>query len=281
MNFVRTGGRFGRDEPVATLAARTNYFREEYAYGQQSLIDGIEPYLNHEGFVEAARAIHGRRIVEPAIVFANLMVPGQELAVHTDVPEFRGCNRKVMPQWLLVAMHHSGLFETHRMPIATGVAWYHDCDGGEFVYWPDGAAAPPTAHKVRFDTALVLDADSVFHGVDRIADARGRAAAAQAGHGPRADRRRPLGVRSTTSPNTTGTSCASACRGRRTASRTSTSSARGASTPTTSRSPWWSTASWPTCATAAVSRVPLPGTRSSPSLIIDEYIRFPPPNGGD
>ena len=75
------------------------------------MIDGIEPYLFHEGFVEAARAVHGRSVIEPAIVFANLMVPGQELAVHTDVPEFRGCNRKVMPQWLLVAMHHSGLFD--------------------------------------------------------------------------------------------------------------------------------------------------------------------------
>jgi hypothetical protein len=169
MNFVKSGGRFGRREPTATAAARTNYFREEYAYGQRALIDGIEPYLHHEGFVDAAKQIFGRPIVEPAIVFANLMVPGQELAVHTDVPEFRGCNRKVMPQWLLVAMHHSGLFDEHRIPIATGVAWYHDCDGGEFAYWPRGADNEPVAHKVRFDTAIVLDTDSVFHGVDRVA----------------------------------------------------------------------------------------------------------------
>src|SRR5262245_55055758 len=88
MNFVRTGGRFAREEPTAVLAARTNYFREEYAYGQKPLIDGIEPFLDHEGFIEAAQAIHGRPVIEPAIVYANLMVPGQELAVHTDVPEF-------------------------------------------------------------------------------------------------------------------------------------------------------------------------------------------------
>jgi hypothetical protein len=168
-NFVRTGGRYARDESKAVLAARTNYFREEYAYGQQVLVDGIEPYLLHEGFAEAARAVHGRDVIEPAIVFANMMVPGQELAVHTDVPEFRGCNRKVMPQWLLVAMHHSGLFDAWRMPIATGVAWYHDCDGGEFCYYPSGASGPPVAKQVRRDTALLFDADSVFHGVDRIA----------------------------------------------------------------------------------------------------------------
>jgi hypothetical protein len=170
-NFVRSGGRFARHEPKAVLAARTNYFREEYAYGQQPLIDGIEPYLFHDGFAEAARVVHGRTVIEPAIVFANLMVPGQELAVHTDVPEFRGCNRKVMPQWLLVAMHHSGLFDSWRMPIATGVAWFHDCDGGEFCYYPGGAERSAVAKQVGRDTALLFDADSVFHGVDRIAAA--------------------------------------------------------------------------------------------------------------
>jgi hypothetical protein len=171
LNFLKTGGRFGRHEDLKTLARRTNYFREEYAYGQRTLIDGIEPYLNHEAFTEAARAVHGRPLVEPAIVFANLMVPGQELATHTDVPEFRGANRKVMPQWLLVAMHHSGLFTPWSMPIATGVAWFHDCDGGEFAYYPDGADGAPVAHTVRKNTALIFDADSVFHGVDRIASA--------------------------------------------------------------------------------------------------------------
>ena len=35
-NFVRTGGRYARNEPKAVLAARTNYFREEYAYGQRA-----------------------------------------------------------------------------------------------------------------------------------------------------------------------------------------------------------------------------------------------------
>jgi hypothetical protein len=171
-NFLRTGGRTGNptQEDLRTLGARTNYFREEYAYGLTPRIDGIEPFLHHEALADAARKIFpDRPVVEPAIAFANLMVPGQELAVHTDVPEFRGCNRKVMPQWLLVVMHHSGLFERWRMPIATGVSWFHDCDGGEFAFWPDGPDEPPVAHVVRKDTAVVLDADSVFHGVDRIA----------------------------------------------------------------------------------------------------------------
>ena len=169
-NFLRSGGLSAVDEPLAALAVRTSYFREEYAYGQETRIDGIEPFLHHEAFLEAARAIHGRPVIEPAIAYANLMVPGQELAVHTDVPEFRGANRKLIPQWLLVVMHHSGLFEEYRMPIATAIAWFHDCDGGELAYWPEGAEHEVQRHRVRYNTAMVLDTDSVFHGVERIAD---------------------------------------------------------------------------------------------------------------
>jgi hypothetical protein len=193
-NFLRSGGRTGNPtgEDLRTLGARTNYFREEYAYGLEPRITGIEPFLRHDAFLDAARSIFpDRPVVEPAIAFANLMVPGQELAVHTDVPEFRGCNRKVMPQWLLVAMHHSGLFEAYRMPIATGVSWFHDCDGGEFAYWPDGAGGPAAQHEVRYDTAVVLDADSVFHGVDRIASSLPEMAPLRPGMGlePVGDRR--------------------------------------------------------------------------------------------
>jgi hypothetical protein len=169
-NFVRSGGRFARKESLERLAARTNYFRESYAYGDAVLAPGIEPFLFHAGFVEASRSLFGRPVVAPAIVFANLLVPGQELAIHTDVPEFRGINRKRHPQWLIAAMHHSRLFDDWRMPIATGVAWFHDCHGGEFAFYPNGADGAPVAHPVRYNTALLMDTDSVFHGVDRVAE---------------------------------------------------------------------------------------------------------------
>lgn len=171
VNFVRTGGRFGRKEDPKRLAARTNYFRETYCYDTPA-IEGVEPFLWHEGFLEAARAIHGRPIVRPNIVYANILLPGQELAVHTDVPEFRGANRKRFPQWLMVVMHHSGLFERWRMPIVTGIAYFHACEGGELAYYPDGADAPAATLPVKHNTAIVLDTDSVFHGVDRVEETR-------------------------------------------------------------------------------------------------------------
>ncbi len=172
-NYIKTGGRFGRHEALETLAARTNYFRETYAYGWDVRAPGIEPFLKHEGMIEAARKIHGREVIEPAIVYANLLVPGQELAVHTDVPEFRGANRKIHPEWLLAVMHHSGLFREWWMPIATCVAWFHQCKGGEFVFYPNGPDAAATVHPVGFNTALLMDTDSIFHGIDRMHETNG------------------------------------------------------------------------------------------------------------
>jgi len=169
LNFVRTGGRFGRREPVAKLASRTNYFRETYAYDRPA-VPGIEPFLHHEGFVEAARKVHGRRVVAQNIVYANLLVPGQELAVHTDVPEFRGANRKRYPQWLMVVMLHSGLFDAYRRRIATGIAYFGTAKGGALAFYPDGRDGPVRTLEARHDTAIVLDTDSVFHGVDRVAE---------------------------------------------------------------------------------------------------------------
>jgi hypothetical protein len=172
-NYVRTGGRFARREPVATLALRTNYLRESYAYGDDVHAAGIEGFLHHEGLIDAARRLYGRPVIQPAIAYANILLPGQELAVHTDVPEFRGANRKLFPQWLMVVMHHSGLFERWRMPIATGIAYFADestgrPDGGELAYWPDGADGPAAVLPARHNTGIVLDTDSLFHGVDRV-----------------------------------------------------------------------------------------------------------------
>jgi hypothetical protein len=184
--FLRSGGARGLTADPKTLAARTSYFREEYAYGSDERIGGIGSFLHQPALIEGARAVHDRPVVEPAIAFANLMVPGQELAVHTDVPEFRGVDRKVIPQWLLVVMHHSGLFDAWRLPIATGIAWFQDSRYGQLRYWPDGPSSDPVVHEVRANTALVLDTDTVFHGVDPVAPGA-EAPAIEAGAGLAAD----------------------------------------------------------------------------------------------
>ncbi len=165
-NFLKT--RVGAGDTAASVGARTSYFREEYAYGDRLLLDGVAAFRDHEGLIDAARHIHGRPLIEPAIVYANLFLPGQELAVHTDVPEFRGLNRKLVPQWLLVVMHHSGLFDRWRLPIATGIAWFGAPEGGALAYWPDGPDGAVAHNEARHNTAAVLDTDTVFHSVEPV-----------------------------------------------------------------------------------------------------------------
>lgn len=165
-NHLRVNADTG--EPLSAIAARTNYFRETYAYGEEIAAPGIEPFLHHEGLMVAAAELFGRPVVVPAIVYANILVPGQVLAMHTDVPEFRGANRKIVPQWLLVVMHHSGLFDEWRMPIATAISYFGEGEGGALRFHPDGIDAPPRHVETEHDTGILLDTDSVFHGVERV-----------------------------------------------------------------------------------------------------------------
>lgn len=152
-----------------TLAARTNYFRETYAYGAEIVAPGIERFSGHPALLDAAaRLFADRALIEPAIVYANILVPGQVLTVHTDVPEFRGANRKVTPQWLLVVMHHAGLFERWRMPIATAITYFGEDEGGALRFYPDGHDAPPQHFPTAHDTGILLDTDSVFHAVELV-----------------------------------------------------------------------------------------------------------------
>lgn len=183
VNYLLTRAAPG-DDPVE-VGSRTSYFREEYAYGDRVTLEGADAFRDHERLAEAARSVHRLPVIEPAIVYANLLLPGQELAVHTDVPEFRGLNRKLVPQWLLVVMHHSQLFDAWRLPIATGVAWFGECEGGDFTYWPDGRDGSEARLDAAHNTAAVLDTDTVFHGVATV----GNGAESVTNHGARHDAR--------------------------------------------------------------------------------------------
>ena len=162
----------GNVDTPEVAASRSNYFRETYAYGDEIRASGIEPFLAHPALSGTAREISHCANIVPAIVYANLLIPGQELAIHTDVPEFRGINRKLAPQWLLVVMLHSGLFDKWRIPILTCVSWFGNASGGAFTFYPDGVNGPRAAIPAQHNSAILIDTDKVFHGVERVAHKR-------------------------------------------------------------------------------------------------------------
>jgi hypothetical protein len=170
LNYVAHGlDGSGNTDDAATAASRTNYFRETYAYGDEVRAPGIEPFMAHQLMRSTAHRLSGCKEVVPAIVYANLLVPGQELAIHTDVPEFRGANRKNTPQWLLVCMLHSGLFDHWRITILTCVSWFGADNGGAFTFYPHGPSGRREAIAAQHNCAILLDTDRFFHGVERVA----------------------------------------------------------------------------------------------------------------
>ena len=169
LNYINSGidGAGNRDD-ATTAGHRTNYFRETYAYGDEVRAAGIEPFLDNPALMTAAREVSGAEVIVPAIVYANILTPGQELAIHTDVPEFRGANRKLVPQWLLVCMLHSGLFDEWRIPILTCVSWFGRAQGGAFTFYPQGPAGSRESIPAHHNAAILIDTDKVFHGVERV-----------------------------------------------------------------------------------------------------------------
>ncbi|MGB3736890.1 MAG: hypothetical protein WA964_18165 [Ilumatobacter sp.] len=167
-NYVATGGYLGVSEPPTTLIRRTGYFRSTLMQGGRVVTPGFEALDVLPSLYDAAREIHAKPVVEPAILYLNLLVPGQELAIHIDVPEFAGADRSITPQWLLVIMRASGLFEDLRVPIATGITYFGDAPGGALRHYPDGPDGPGQRFEPSDNTALVLDTDSRYHGVERV-----------------------------------------------------------------------------------------------------------------
>ncbi len=160
--------RGGKMESLQELAARTNLFRGTWADEEGVYLPGIEALFHHEGFIDAARKLIDRPIIEPSMLYANFLLPGMELATHTDTPEYRGLSKKQVPEWLLVVMAHSQLFERWRIKIAASVSFFAPCEGGDFVLYPDGAAGAIANVPVETNTAVVLDTDEIFHGVERV-----------------------------------------------------------------------------------------------------------------
>jgi hypothetical protein len=177
-----------RDAPYAPVQ---RYFRSQAEYGtvgaqgpmivapnfrgdwatERKQLRGVDPILDHPGFIEATRKIWSAEVVRPEWVFVNLtwQLPFPQGPGHTDVPAFLGIDRSEHPIWLLSAMGHSRLFEAERVDIVTAVAWFYLGTDGGLTYWPDGPDQPARIHEgTIFNTALVGDNDFMFHRVNPV-----------------------------------------------------------------------------------------------------------------
>lgn len=155
----------GQDEPAQMIVAPV--FRGNWAF-EGDVREGVQPILDSERFIDAAKRLFRAEIVRPTTVYVNLtwQLPFPQGAGHTDVPAFRGFDRATYPITFLTIMGLSGLFEDVRVKVATGVSWFYRGSDGGFEYWPQGPDGPSVLHEGHIDnTAIVADNDFMWHRV--------------------------------------------------------------------------------------------------------------------
>jgi hypothetical protein len=157
--------------PGADPHARTRpmWFQNDWVHDDFAA-EGSDLFLQHEGYIDAAKQFYGAEIVEPKSVYVNLMAAiAAGGPAHTDNPRFHGRDRTNTPMWLLRAMLWSGLFDRYEIMQATAIWWMHDVDGGGLYYWADGPDRPPLEHAgAMANTALLGDNHGMFHQVGPV-----------------------------------------------------------------------------------------------------------------
>jgi hypothetical protein len=129
-------------------------------------------FLNIPAFIEASKQAFSASIVQPFMAAINVYGPMKSGPPHLDGPRYRGLTFEQAPIWLLMNMTYSGLFHDWAAPMASGLAWFYDGEGGEFEYWPDGPEGRPARIEPPLDNfGVVSDNEFMWHRVGPIGPA--------------------------------------------------------------------------------------------------------------
>ena len=228
MHFVKTGGFNGYIEYYESMVARMIPFRKRLIQQQQTTATGGNDKslkdttlisqlneLKRDDYVKELKTICGENFIDDVKNIDQistelfqfdilLMLPGQEMPMHLNVPYFWGADRHTLPQWLLVAMKQSHLFDHLFVPQVQSLTnlyldddlvedieyEYVDVngDGGDFYFYPYLPQVKQEKNSngedVRFVTkenlnkyiilksktnsVIMLDGSQITHGVDRF-----------------------------------------------------------------------------------------------------------------
>ncbi|CAF1011998.1 unnamed protein product [Brachionus calyciflorus] len=186
-HYLKTGGFENHMEKYETMTARVMTFRHKFLdeHSENSLKE-----IYGDKFLFKAREICHKNdpnnyklnnlIISLFQFDVILMLPGQELPMHLDIPYFWGADRKNIPHWLLSLMKQSSLFDEHFIPQVQGVSWlsrhqYKKLEiesaknGGNFYFYPYVEEKEKfVLAKSEYNSALLVDGTQVVHGVERF-----------------------------------------------------------------------------------------------------------------
>jgi hypothetical protein len=185
---IAQGGVHGRLESVSELGMRSSFFRADFIESgkllpryaaQPERAAFLRKLRDSPELAAAAKALFNASRVEPDAVYGNLLLPEQELGIHTDVPAYYGgLNRSTLPVWLLTAMSNSRIFDRWQRRIATAVIIFptrrmkdakpgsRAADDGAFTFYPASLLAKRAVASTQLGSAVLTDTDAIFHGVN-------------------------------------------------------------------------------------------------------------------
>lgn len=176
-HYMKTGGRYGAKEKFTQMVNNIQSF-QNHIFGDDLKRPELKSLFESKDYLHAAKTVCGPNhpVIDRVQVNVVMMLPGQDLPMHYDLPWFKnGANRFNLPQWLLLAMAGSGLWADEAMPQVQGVAYLHlneTINGGSFFLYPDGPGGPVTSFPSNANTGSVLDGIKVIHGVNRFMPGR-------------------------------------------------------------------------------------------------------------
>jgi hypothetical protein len=186
MHYLKTGGFENRMESYEKMAARVMSFRRKFLdnykeeqlkkiYGEKFSNKAREMCAKNDNSYDINKLSTG--LFQFDVI---LMVAGQELPMHLDIPYFWTADRKNIPHWLLVVMKRSKLFDHLFIPQVQGVSWlskhqYEKLEtesiknGGNFFFYPYKEQGEKyILAKSQYNSALLVDGTQVIHGVERF-----------------------------------------------------------------------------------------------------------------
>jgi hypothetical protein len=180
-HFLMTGGLDGIKETYSELMDRVGSFSRFIFFNNLDEYPVMKSLFESDKFQTAAKSVcpKDKTYLDPFQFSFIFSVPGQTVAAHLDAPYFWGANRRRFPQWLLISMVFSNLFQERFINQIQVVAYLHEWaqdehgvpidpkGGGDFVYYANSTSigtvvAKPGAATI-VDGSKVLHAAKIFH----------------------------------------------------------------------------------------------------------------------
>ncbi len=166
-HYVMTGGIDGSKEIYEDLVDRVSSFGRYTFISDLDQYPAVKKLFESDTFQDAAKSIcpMEKKFLNPFQFNFIIQVPGQTVALHIDSPYFWGASRFEFPQWLIVAMVFSNLFNEKFIDQVQVVGYLHQWDaigqGGEFVWYNNDTSFESVLPKPN--SGSLVDGSKVLH----------------------------------------------------------------------------------------------------------------------